>query len=206
MASLPTANPPAAALPNARGAAATSFILPVERDASARLATGWLVLGVAALVGSGLFSVLLVLARTPGLKELFPVANFFQVALVAHVDLSVLVWFLAFAGVLWSLACDGRALVLGWASLALTAAGTLALCVAPLLRDAVPVLANYIPVIDNTAFLAGLGAIGAGVALSVARTFVATRSSGGVLDGASALRWAIVGSAVATAMALAALS
>ena len=203
MASLQTANP-SAALPAARRAAGTSFILPVERDASARLATGWLVLGVAALVGSGLFSVLLVLARTPGLKELFPVANFFQVALVAHVDLSVLVWFLAFAGVLWSLACDGRALVLGWASLALTAAGTLALCVAPLLRDAVPVLANYIPVIDNTAFLAGLGAIGAGVALAVARTFVATRSPGGVLDGASALRWAIVGSAVATAMALAA--
>ncbi|MBX3671996.1 MAG: cbb3-type cytochrome c oxidase subunit I [Burkholderiales bacterium] len=203
MASLQTANP-SAALPAARRAAGTSFILPVERDASARLATGWLVLGVAALVGSGLFSVLLVLARTPGLKELFPVANFFQVALVAHVDLSVLVWFLAFAGVLWSLACDGRALVLGWASLALTAAGTLALCVAPLLRDAVPVLANYIPVIDNTAFLAGLGAIGAGVALAVARTFVATRSSGGALDGASALRWGIVGSAVATAVALAA--
>jgi hypothetical protein len=202
MASLPSANPTATLA--ALRAPGTSFGLAVHHDASARLATGWLVLGVAALVGSGLFSLLLVLARTPGLKELFPVANFFQVALVAHVDLSVLVWFLAFAGVLWSLACDGRAIVLGWAALALTAAGTLALCVAPLAGDAVPVLANYIPVIDNTVFLAGLGAIAAGVALAVVRTFVAARSSGGVLDGETTLRWGIVGSAMATAVALAA--
>ena len=34
----------------------------------------------------------------------FPVADLFHVALVVHVDLSVLVWFVAFAGVFWSLA------------------------------------------------------------------------------------------------------
>ena len=185
-------------------AGAGSFRLTVARDASARLATGWLLLGVAALVGSGIFSLLLVLARTPGLKDLFPVANFFQVALVAHVDLSVLVWFLAFAGVLWSLACDSRGLPAAKASLALCAAGTLALCVAPLAGNAVPVLANYIPVIDNGVFLGGLACIGAGVALAVARTFYAARVSGAVLDGEAALRWGIVGSAAATAVALAA--
>jgi hypothetical protein len=187
-----------------RPGAGTHYGLAVARDASARLATGWLVLGIAALVGSGIFSLLLVLARTPGLKDLFPVANFFQVALVAHVDLSVLVWFLAFAGVLWSLACDGRARQLGWAALALCAAGTLALMLAPLAGNAVPVLANYIPVIDNTLFLAGLGALGAGVALAIARTFVAARASGATLDGEDSLRWGIVGSAAATAVALAA--
>ena len=30
-------------------------------------------------------------------------ADFFRVALVVHVDLSVLVWFVAMAGMLWSL-------------------------------------------------------------------------------------------------------
>ncbi len=202
MASLPSANLPATAAPAARRLPGADFGLTVARDASARLATGWLVLGVAALVGSGLFSLLLVLARTPGLKDIFPVANLFQVALVAHVDLSVLVWFLAFAGVLWSLACDGRAIALGWAALALSTAGTVALCVAPLAGDAVPVLANYIPVIDNTVFLAGLAMIAAGVTLAVARTFVAARHTAGALDGEAALRWGIVGSAVATAVAL----
>ncbi|MCW5593979.1 MAG: cytochrome C oxidase subunit I, partial [Burkholderiales bacterium] len=185
-------------------AAGTRYELPVARDASARLAAGWLALGIAALVGSGIFSLLLVLARTPGLKDLFPVANFFQVALVAHVDLSVLVWFLAFAGVLWSLAGDTRALGLGKAALALCAAGTAALMVAPLAGNAIPVLANYIPVIDNAVFLGGLLALAAGVALAIVRTFLATRASGTPLDGGDALRWGIVGSAVATAMALAA--
>ncbi|MFN7452136.1 MAG: hypothetical protein ACK5R5_04440, partial [Alphaproteobacteria bacterium] len=55
----------------------------------------WLMLGVAALAIAGLFSLILVIARTPqlaGLKELF------SVALVVHVDLSVLVWFLAVMG------------------------------------------------------------------------------------------------------------
>ncbi len=202
MASLPAAHVPARRDPFRVPAPPTRS--RSARDASARLATGWLVLGVAALVGSGIFSLLLVLARTPGLKDLFPVANFFQVALVAHVDLSVLVWFLAFAGVLWSLACDARAIALGWVALALCAAGTVALCVAPLAREAVPVLANYIPVIDNAIFLGGLAAIGAGVALAVARTFLAASAGGAALDGETALRWGILGSAVATAVALAA--
>jgi hypothetical protein len=200
----PFAPAPAASAAGRAPAIAPRFGITVSRGASARLATGWLVLGIAALVGSGIFSLLLVLARTPGLKELFPVANFFQVALVAHVDLSVLVWFLAFAGVLWSLACDARALAAGWASLALCAAGTLALCVAPLAANAVPVLANYIPVIDNAVFLGGLGAIAAGVALAVGRTFVAAHLAGSALDGEEAIRWGIVGSAAATAVALAA--
>ncbi len=202
MASLPSARLPAAAPTLAPSSPA--YGLTVARDASARLATGWLALGVAALVGSGIFSLLLVLARTPGLKEVFPVANFFQVALVAHVDLSVLVWFVSFAGVLWSLACDGRAIGLGWTALALCGAGTVALCVAPLAPHAVPVLANYIPVIDNAVFLGGLLAIGAGVALAVVRTFWSARLSTAALDGEAAIRWGALGSAVATAVALAA--
>jgi heme/copper-type cytochrome/quinol oxidase subunit 1 len=118
------------------------------------------------------------------------------------VDLSVLVWFLAFAGVLWSLACDARGLAVGRASLVLCAAGTVALCVAPLTGNATPVLANYIPVIDNVVFLGGLAAIGAGVALAVARTFWAARAGSGQFDGESATRWAIHASAIATAVAL----
>ena len=67
------------------------------------LARAWLWLALAALVGSGLFSVLLVLARTPGINAWLPAGDFFRVALVVHVDLSVLVWFVAIAGLLWSL-------------------------------------------------------------------------------------------------------
>ena len=55
-----------------------------------------------ALIGSGLLAMLLVLSRTPGIQDVFPLKEFFRAALVVHVDLSVVVWFMAFAAVIWS--------------------------------------------------------------------------------------------------------
>src|SRR4030067_2689565 len=101
------------------------FYLPIPENGRRQLAKGWLLLGLAALLGSGIFSVLLVLARTPYVQNIFPWVDFFHTALVVHVDLSVLVWFLAFGGMLWSLNSTLRALPLGWAALALAACGTL---------------------------------------------------------------------------------
>ena len=80
-----------------------SYSLPAVAAGQRALARAWLWLALAALVGSGLFSVLLVLARTPGVNARLPAGDFFRVALVVHVDLSVLVWFVAIAGLLWSL-------------------------------------------------------------------------------------------------------
>ena len=79
------------------------------------LARGWLVLGLVALIGSGLFSLLLVAARTPGVNAWLPGGDFFRIALVVHVDLSVLVWFSAIAAMLWSLNTSTRAAAgAGW--------------------------------------------------------------------------------------------
>jgi hypothetical protein len=64
-----------------------------SRSARDALALGWLWLALAALIGAGLFSVLLVLSRAPYVKDAFRFADFFRVALIVHVDLSVLVWF-----------------------------------------------------------------------------------------------------------------
>ena len=120
---------PARPLPAVRSGA--EFRLDVPADARLALARGWLTLGLAALVGSGIFSVLLVVSRTPGVNRLLPAADFFHVALVAHVDLSVLVWFVALAGMLWTLGATGRRPALGWAALALAALGTAGMALAP---------------------------------------------------------------------------
>ena len=74
------------------------YALPISRfagDARAPLATGWLVLGLAALVASGSSPSCSCWRARRSCSTLFPVADFFRVALVVHVDLSVLVWFLA---------------------------------------------------------------------------------------------------------------
>jgi cytochrome c oxidase subunit I len=178
--------------------------LAVPDGARATLARGWLWLALAAIIGAGVYSILLVVSRTPGLAALFPVANFFRVALVVHVDLSVLVWFVAIAGVFWSVNSTPRWTALGWVALALAVAGTVLLAVAPFAQRAEPVMANYVPVLDGAVFLAGLTAIAAGLAMLVVRGMVAVPRVGTRLDGAAALRFGLNSSVVATAIALAA--
>jgi hypothetical protein len=194
-------------LPHARvnGAADTRFTLAVPGDARLRLALGWFALGIAALAMSGVLAVLLVLSRTPVLANLFPVADFFHAALVAHVDLSVLVWFVAFAGVLWSLNSTPRLLPLGWAALAGAIAGSAMIAVAPF-GAGTPVMANYVPVIDSPAFLGGLAVLGAGMTCLVVRGLFASPLVGMLLDGTGALRFGLNGAIVAAAMALLALA
>ena len=146
---------------------------PITAEAGVlRLARAWLGLGIAALVGSGLLAVLLVASRTPGLQDFFPRRDFFRAALVVHVDLSVLIWFLAFAVLLWTLAGSARWLRLGWGAWALAVAGTLLMSLSPFLPGAEPLLNNYVPVLDQVWFLAALALVGVGFALAVLRALV----------------------------------
>lgn len=192
----------------ASAAAATDFQfdLDVPQDARKTLAMAWLALGLAALLASGLFSILLVLSRTPALQTLFPVADFFKVALVVHVDLSVLVWFLAFGGALWTLSGTPRWSSLAWVAFVLAALGTLVMCLAPFVATATPVMANYVPVLDGSVFLSGLLLFGLGIALLCLRSMGAAAPVGMHITGQGALRFGLNAAMVATAIAVLAFS
>jgi hypothetical protein len=189
-------------LPLAAEHAATRYALSVPRDARRTLAMGWLWLALASLIGSGLFSILLVLSRAPYVKDVFPLADFFRVALVVHVDLSVLVWFSAFAGLLWSLNGSRRLMGVGWAALACAASGTAMMCASPFLEGALPVMSNYIPVLDGKLFLDGLAVFAAGAALLVTRAMAAVPRVGTRPEGADALRFGLNSAAISAAVAL----
>ena len=183
-------------------APAARYALAIPADARRALAIGWLWLALASLVGSGAFAFLLVLARAPVLKELLPVADFFRVALVVHVDLSVLVWFASFGGLLWSLNSTGRSLGLGWAGLGVAGAGLLGLCAAPFLQHGAVVMSNYVPVLDSVYFLGGLVVFAIGCALLIARSMAAVPRVGARPDGAGALRFGLNSALVSAAVAL----
>jgi len=180
----------------------SDFSLPIPNDGRQQLAKGWLILGLAALLGSGIFSVLLVLARTPYVQNFFPWVDFFHTALVVHVDLSVLVWFLAFGGALWTINSTPRAIGVGWLAFGLAAAGTAAIALAPFLGQGRPVMANYIPVLRDPWFLVGLVAFAAGVAVLVLRGMTTAPLVGIRLDGAGAVRFGLNASLVSAAVAL----
>ena len=143
-----------------------------------RLARGWLLLGVAALIGAGLLAILLVLARTPGLHDLIPIKDFFRAALIVHVDLSVLVWFMAFGGVLWSLAGNERLPMLGWAGLSAATAGSSLMVISPFCGDPQPLLNNYIPILQQPVFFAGLVIACTGFALTLLRALLTSLPAG----------------------------
>jgi hypothetical protein len=128
--------------------------LPGLQPERAALARNWLKLAVLALLGSGVYSLLLILAQTPGIRDLPSLADLFQIALVVHLDLSLVIWSLAFAGVLWSLIAE----VPPWlnrAALWFMGGGTLIIAVAPLLGAGNPVLSNYVPVLQHPVFTLG---------------------------------------------------
>ena len=183
-----------------------SYTLPVLAAGQRSLARAWLWLALAALVGSGLFSVLLVLARTPGINAWLPAGDFFRVTLVVHVDLSVLVWFVAIAGLLWSLnqrpARSRAGTVLSRLPLTLCGAGAAGMALAAFVDPGQPVMANYIPMLDSATFRAAVGVFGVGAVFLVLQGLVRAAPVGLALDGAGALRFGLHASVVATAVAL----
>ena len=181
---------------------ANDYCLEVPIDARRTLARGWLWLGLLALIVSGLFSVLLVLSRTPGLNRVLPVADFFRVALVVHVDLSVLVWFIALAGLLWSLNGSLRYMGWAWVALILCGLGAAAMSLAPFIGSGDAVMANYIPVLDGAPFIAGLLLFALGSGVLVLRGLFAAPQVGLSPNAAGALRFGLNASVIATAVAL----
>ncbi|MBF0193728.1 MAG: cbb3-type cytochrome c oxidase subunit I [Magnetococcales bacterium] len=120
------------------------------------LATAWLTLALSSLIGAGLVVLLIILARTPVIHDLIPWAGSFKTALVIHVDLSVLVWFLSFAGLFAVIAMPKSSVAAGKVALWVAVLGALLITFSPFLGEDAPFLNNYVPVLANGAFFSGL--------------------------------------------------
>lgn len=128
----------------------------------------WIGLAVTALLLSGLLALLLVVGRLPGLAERVADPLFFKRGLVVHVDLALIVWFYAYLGGLHALLPSRRAVAgMGTFGFRLAVLGVLLLVAGFFLRDATPVLANYVPVLDHPLYLCGLACFALGLALQV---------------------------------------
>lgn len=182
-----------------------TYVLPTPGGKGRRLAAGWLALGIAALVAAGLFSILLVMARTPYIKDLFPWGNFFKTAMVVHVNLAVLMWFLPIAGLIWSFSSNDRHANWGWLSLWMAALGALILTLSPFIGSGEPLMNNYFPVIDGPIFLFGLSMFGLGFLLLVMRSLISISPLGAWDKGETGLRFGVYTAVIAAAAALLAL-
>jgi cytochrome c oxidase subunit I len=151
--------------------------LPVEiwlassAIASVDFSRKWLKLGLLSLLLSGMFSAIIVLARTPGLAELISDPLFARKSLVLHVDLALIIWFYAFLSVLY-LSLNGMTnTIRSAAGLKLAIAGPFLMICSIFFQGAEPILANYIPVLDHPVFITGLVLFGAGLLLTFSNSF-----------------------------------
>lgn len=178
------------------------YTLEIPGDSRRTLALGWLWLCVLALLGAGVFSLLLVLSRTPYISDIIPWVGFFHSALVVHVDLSVLVWSLAFGGILWSINQRPGHSWLAWTALVLACLGSLIIIISPFVRDAQPLMSNYIPVLQHPLFFTGLFTFAIGFGLLVLNSMIFMAPVGPWMSSRGALRFGLNTAAVSAAVAM----
>ena len=181
------------------------FVLDMPEDRMRRLSIGWLLLALGSLVVGGLLTIVIVLSRTPYVQDIFPWVDLFHTALVVHVDLTVLVWFLAMAGVFWSLNSHTTCTRCGWTALALCVTGALIITLAPFLGSGNPLMTNYIPILMDPMFFLGLLVFGGGFLLLVLRGLIAFRSIGRQITGQGALRFGLLSALLAALVSMGAL-
>lgn len=181
-----------------------TYALEANSEAARRTAAAWLILGLASLVAAGVFSILLVLARTPVIQQNIPFVDFFHVALVVHVNLSVIVWLLSVAGAMWSLSSRRELGPWDRVSFWMAAAGTGIIIIAPFAGAGDPLMNNYVPILRHPLFYAGLGLFALGITSHLLRSSLTFGGIGTELDGNAALRAGIAFSAIVTGIAIAA--
>jgi hypothetical protein len=123
----------------------------------------WLLLAIFSLAIAGLFAIFLVLSKIPGLDNLitWPLM-FFEKGLVAHVLLSIVVWYLAVFGCMIQTNRRSPVGIIEILGFLILCSGTI-LCLIPAVLDrGQPTLNNYIPIIIDDLFYYGLVMIAIG--------------------------------------------
>lgn len=112
----------------------------------------FITMSVFALGISGIYSILIVLLRSPGIQNLLPYKHLFSSSLVSHVNMSVLIFMISMAK-LFMHNLIGR--YISTFLFILSILGMILIGLSPF-KSHTAILNNYIPVIENSIFFSGL--------------------------------------------------
>ena len=172
-----------------------------------QLARRWLHLALASLVLAGLFALAVVVGRMPPFDRLVSDPQFFKRCLVGHVNLALVTWFYSFLAALSLLTPSSRqAGPLARLAVHLATAGVVLIVAGAVSPAGHPLLANYIPTIDNPLFQMGqlLFAFGILGSLATRRLWTGATATPGAIDMPGAAHAGL--RAIALALSLAAIT
>ncbi|MBT4890252.1 MAG: hypothetical protein HON65_11940 [Rhodospirillales bacterium] len=165
---------------------ASAFAASVKGNQLTGELRGWALLGIGSLALAGVFALLLALSRVPGIENTFPwPLGFFEKGLVIHVIFSFVVWFLAVFGVLvtaiTALSGDTAGALklksVGTLSLWGGVAGVILLAIPGLIDRSEASLNNYVPIIIDPLYYAGLIIFAVSLCLIIIRFLVNAKKS-----------------------------
>jgi len=121
------------------------------------VSAAWLYAAIVSMMFMGIYALLVGLSRTPGLNTLFPSQDFFRVALMTHVVLSLLIWFLAFIMFLaYRVTGESSSSTLARIPAVGAYIGIAMIVITPFTGPVTPILNNYVPVLDHGLYLTGV--------------------------------------------------
>ncbi len=142
--------------------------MPVSDSTQRTLSRLWFTLAVGSLLLPGILALLLVIARMPPFSNWITDPLLFKRCLVVHVVLSLFVWFCAFLMLMYSrLPRDPRFIGQEIAALVCAFGGVAMMVIAAGMPGSMPILSNYLPVIDHPLFLGGLVIFAIGIGLQI---------------------------------------
>jgi hypothetical protein len=140
-----------------------------ERTLARRDAAYWFALSIAALGVAAVFSLVLVVGRTPFFLTLVSGdTEFARRSLVVHVNLSLGVWFFCNLAGLFCLMPGARKFRTAPVAVFLATIGIIAFSIPMFFRRATPILSDYVPVLNHPLFYIGLIIFAVGIALNFA--------------------------------------
>lgn len=181
------------------------FSLPFSPQNPSCTSRWWLLLAVATLALSGLGPLILLAGRASAFAEKSFIKSTFAEALVIHVNLSAVAWFLAISLLFWSLFSQPRRpLISSLRKAALISFGLSVVCVAlaPLLGGGAALFSNYIPMYTSPLFLLGLGLMAAALVAGILDMRLSRSQGFGLTPPQAAQHFGILGSGFIVAIAL----
>ncbi len=130
----------------------------------------WFILAVIALATSGIYSFLPYALRTPFLAKFIDLKHLFNVSLMVHVNLGVLVWFLSCSAMLMILVTKQAFMPISFVAFISAMIGSVFIAASPFMGTAEAIKSDYVPILHNFTFILGISLFITGILLQAILT------------------------------------